>query len=78
MTRDEIITKYGTYEDDEGNEWINAPGACRECCDGQRGELERNWGQGHFLCNAVPQDILEADKDGIISGTLHGNEWRWF
>jgi hypothetical protein len=77
--RQRIIAQYGTYEDDEGHEWINAPGACSECCAGQRGELNRNdWGRGHFACSAVPDDILQADKDGLIGGMYHGNSWLWY
>ena len=73
-----LTARYGTYEDDEGHEWLNAPGACGECCDGQRGEIDGDWGQGHFLCGTVPADILRADKDGIIGGMLHNNGWHWF
>jgi len=68
---------YGTYEED-GHEWINAPGACSECCAGQRGELNRQYGQGHFACYSVRDDILSADAAGEISGMYHGNSWRWY
>ena len=66
-----IEETYGTYTDDEGHTWINAPGACRECLGGGRG-------QGHFLCGAVPDDILSAYRDGVISPMLHNNAWRWW
>ena len=69
---------YGTYETDDGREWINAPGACQECCAGQRGELYRRYGEGHFLCSVVPADILQAAEDGLIRGMLHSNVWRWY
>ena len=70
--------KYGVYETDDGHEWINAPGACQECCAGQRGELNRRYGEGHFLCSVVPEDILQAEKNGWIGGMLHNNAWRWW
>lgn len=75
-----VVRVFGTYRDDQGHTWIDAPGACKECCDGQREGLEPGtWGRGdHASCKNVPKLVLEAEENGLLGSMYHQGEWRWF
>jgi hypothetical protein len=73
-------TKHHTfhgYTVNHNGDLVNAPCACYgECLPGQRGELRgRKFGEGHFLCQSVPHELLEAEKRGEIYARLHDNRW---
>ena len=54
---------------------IGAPGACAECVQGQLGNLDRPYGQGHFLCNPIPKNALEAIRKGFRTTKFVDGEW---
>lgn len=61
-----------------GMEFLDASCACNECRAGQRGELKRAYGQGHFACGVCPDDLLKAEKRGLVAAMYHNNTWRWY
>ena len=60
------------------NQLKSLPCCCPECRAGQAGELAHDWGQGHFLCRLVPDDMLRAEAAGFVSASLTANRWEWY
>ena len=66
------------YDVNKDSEVVGAPCACNECRDGQAGNLDRPYGQGHFQCEVVPAALLQAEEQGKIDAQYTDNAWRWF
>jgi hypothetical protein len=55
---------------------VDVPGACQECLAGQNGELDRPFGQGHFLCSPVPKGIRALIIEKRLFTRLNNNRWE--
>ena len=74
ITTDDSGVHYPIAEDGS----LDAPCACNECRAGQRGKLDQDWGQGHFLCCGCPDELLWAEEYNLIGAVFTDSRWTWF
>jgi len=49
---------------------------CNECVSGQLGEIDLEWGQGHFACHNLMPEALEAVRNDELDVSYEGGHWK--